>query len=83
MITVLLVEDDVRLADALAGALEPHGYAVTQVRTAEQALAADPADVVLLDLGLPDMDGVEVTRRIREWSPAPTTTSPSPSPWTS
>ncbi|MEU0488037.1 response regulator transcription factor [Nocardiopsis sp. NPDC006139] len=66
MITVLLVEDDVRLADALAGALEPHGYAVTQVRTAEQALAADPADVVLLDLGLPDMDGVELCRMLRE-----------------
>ncbi len=65
MITVLLVEDDVRLADALAGSLEPHGYAVTQVRTAERALAADPADVVLLDLGLPDMDGVELCRLLR------------------
>ncbi|WP_017585405.1 response regulator transcription factor [Nocardiopsis ganjiahuensis] len=66
MIKVLLVEDDVRLADALAGALEAHGYEVDQVRTAGGALAAPPADIVLLDLGLPDMDGIELCRRIRE-----------------
>jgi DNA-binding response OmpR family regulator len=66
MIKVLLVEDDVRLADALAGALEAHGYEVDQARTAGGALAASPADIVLLDLGLPDMDGIELCRRIRE-----------------
>ncbi|GAB3701751.1 response regulator transcription factor [Nocardiopsis oceani] len=66
MIKVLLVEDDVRLADALAGALEAHGYEVEQARTAEGALAASPADVVLLDLGLPDMDGIELCRQLRE-----------------
>ncbi|MEV2274298.1 response regulator transcription factor [Nocardiopsis sp. NPDC049922] len=66
MITVLLVEDDVRLADALAGALEGHGYAVEQARTAGAALAAPPVDIVLLDLGLPDMDGVDLCRRLRE-----------------
>ena len=66
MIKVLLVEDDVRLADALAGALETYGYEVDQVRTAGGALSAPPADIVLLDLGLPDMDGVELCQRIRE-----------------
>ncbi|NYH51979.1 MULTISPECIES: response regulator transcription factor [Nocardiopsis] len=66
MIKVLLVEDDVRLADALAGALEANGYTVDQVRTAESALAAAPADIVLLDLGLPDMDGIELCARLRE-----------------
>ncbi|GAB3734830.1 response regulator transcription factor [Nocardiopsis nanhaiensis] len=66
MIKVLLVEDDVRLADALAGALEAHGYEVEQARTAGGALAASPADVVLLDLGLPDMDGIELCRQLRE-----------------
>ena len=66
MIKVLLVEDDVRLADALAGALEAHGYDVEQARTAGGALAASPADVVLLDLGLPDMDGIELCRQMRE-----------------
>ncbi|GAA1459212.1 response regulator transcription factor [Nocardiopsis exhalans] len=66
MIKVLLVEDDVRLADALAGALEAHGYEVDQARTAGGALAAPSADIVLLDLGLPDMDGIELCQRIRE-----------------
>ena len=66
MIKVLLVEDDVRLADALGGALETYGYVVEQVRTAKAALAAAPADIVLLDLGLPDMDGVDLCRRLRE-----------------
>ena len=66
MIKVLLVEDDVRLADALAGALETNGYEVVQVRTAGDALAASPADVVLLDLGLPDMDGIDLCRALRE-----------------
>ena len=66
MIKVLLVEDDVRLADALAGALETNGYEVVQVRTAGDALAVSPADVVLLDLGLPDMDGIDLCRALRE-----------------
>lgn len=65
MIKVLLVEDDIRLADALAGALEAKGYAVEQARTADGALAAAPADLVLLDLGLPDMDGIELCTRLR------------------
>lgn len=65
MIKVLLVEDDVRLSDALTGALEAHGYTVDQARTAEGALAAGPVDIVLLDLGLPDMDGIELCARLR------------------
>lgn len=66
MIKVLLVEDDVRLADALAGALESNGFEVAQVRTAAGALEAAPVDVVLLDLGLPDMDGLELCALLRE-----------------
>ncbi|MBE2999177.1 response regulator transcription factor [Nocardiopsis sp. HNM0947] len=66
MIKVLLVEDDVRLADALAGALETSGFEVAQVRTAAGALEAAPVDVVLLDLGLPDMDGIELCARLRD-----------------
>lgn len=65
MITLLLVEDDLRLADALIGALRSHGYDVRHAATAEAALAAEPVDVVLLDLGLPDRDGVEVCRELR------------------
>ncbi|WP_017616054.1 response regulator transcription factor [Nocardiopsis salina] len=66
MIKVLLAEDDVRLADALAGALEGSGFEVAQVRTAAGALEAAPVDVVLLDLGLPDMDGIELCGRLRD-----------------
>ncbi|GHD30642.1 response regulator transcription factor [Nocardiopsis kunsanensis] len=66
MIKVLLVEDDVRLADALAGALESNGFEVAQVRTAAGALEAAPVDVVLLDLGLPDTDGLELCSLLRE-----------------
>ncbi|GAB2516430.1 response regulator transcription factor [Nocardiopsis aegyptia] len=66
MIKVLLVEDDVRLADALAGALEGRGYVVDQVRTGQAALGAAPVDIILLDLGLPDMDGIDLCRRLRE-----------------
>lgn len=65
MISVLVVEDDLRLADALLGALRGDGYDVRHAATAEAALAAEPADLVLLDLGLPDRDGIEVCRQMR------------------
>ncbi|MEW2352354.1 response regulator transcription factor [Spirillospora sp. NPDC029432] len=62
---VLLVEDDDRFADALTVALRRQGFDVRRAATAAAALAAPVADLVLLDLGLPDMDGVEVCRRLR------------------
>lgn len=65
---VLLVEDDKELATALAGALARAAHAVDQVADGRQALAAvqaQPYDVVLLDIGLPRMDGFEVLRRLR------------------
>jgi DNA-binding response OmpR family regulator len=63
---MLLVEDDTRLADALTIALSRHGYQVEWVTTVAEALAAPSAHVVLLDLGLPDGDGVQVCRALRE-----------------
>jgi DNA-binding response OmpR family regulator len=63
---MLLVEDDVRLADALAIALRRQGHQVQCVTTAADALAAPGADLILLDLGLPDSDGVQVCRELRE-----------------
>lgn len=63
---ILLVEDDNRFADALMVALRRQGFDVHRAVTAAEALAAPGADLVLLDLGLPDMDGVEVCRRLRE-----------------
>ena len=62
---VLLVEDDNRFADALMVALRRQGFDAQRVATAAEGLAAPAADLVLLDLGLPDMDGIEVCRRLR------------------
>jgi DNA-binding response OmpR family regulator len=63
---ILLVEDDVRVAGAMASALSRRGYDVERAATAAAALAAAPCDLVLLDLNLPDGDGVEVCRILRQ-----------------
>jgi len=71
---LLLVDDESQIVRALTPALAAAGYSVEIAATGEAALsqmAGDPCDVVILDLGLPDMDGKEVIRRIREWSEAP------------
>jgi DNA-binding response OmpR family regulator len=62
---VLLVEDDARFAGALTAALRRSGYEVEHATTAAAALAASPADLVLLDVGLPDGDGMDVCRKLR------------------
>lgn len=63
---LLLVEDDEGIARPLAGALGNAGFEVQHVTTGADALAAGrDADAVLLDLGLPDMDGIEVCRQLR------------------
>lgn len=71
--TVLIVEDDDRLMDALRAFLRKAGYGTVSAADAAQALEALGTDteVVLLDLGLPDMDGIELCRRIRERSGVP------------
>ncbi|GGM29064.1 MULTISPECIES: response regulator transcription factor [Micromonospora] len=63
---VLLVEDDLRVASALSAALRRRGYEVVQAMTAAEAVQAGPVDLVLLDLTLPDRDGIEVCRRLRQ-----------------
>jgi DNA-binding response OmpR family regulator len=78
-VLVVLVEDSEAVRDALAAALRAAGYRVRPVGTGVAALeavtgpgaAADPPDIVLLDLGLPDLDGVEVCRRLRARSSVP------------
>ena len=65
---ILVVEDDERLAQVLAGDLKLAGYEVLNASTGLAALemaAREKPDIVLLDLGLPDLDGLEVARRLR------------------
>lgn len=72
--TVLVVEDEPQLVRFLRATLMAHGYACLEATSGQQALtevATRAPDVVLLDLGLPDLDGVEVTRRLREWTTTP------------
>ena len=68
---LLLVEDDDAIAGPLAKGLGREGFEVTRVATGADAIAAGPADLVLLDLGLPDLDGYEVCRRLRADSDVP------------
>jgi two-component system KDP operon response regulator KdpE len=71
---VLLVEDEVPIRRFLRPALAGQGYRLFESTTGADALtdaATRQPDVVILDLGLPDMDGLEVIRRLREWSSVP------------
>jgi two-component system response regulator QseB len=65
---IVLIEDDLQLGEAIRNALEQQAYAVTWLRSgqeAEYALRDETADLVLLDLGLPDIDGLDVLARTR------------------
>ncbi|MCU1495041.1 MAG: response regulator transcription factor [Acidimicrobiaceae bacterium] len=74
MTRILVVDDDLALLRALRIALQRSGYDVVTSTTGQQGIAetaTSSPDVVVLDLGLPDLDGVTVCRRIREWSDVP------------
>jgi two-component system, OmpR family, KDP operon response regulator KdpE len=71
---VLLVEDEPQMRRFLRAALEGNGYRLIESTTARDGLAQAAGrnpDAILLDLGLPDSDGIDVTRRIREWGTTP------------
>ena len=68
---VLVVEDDDAIAAALVSGLAREGFAPVRAANAAEALNALPADFVLLDLGLPDRDGIELFQRLRDVSSAP------------
>jgi DNA-binding response OmpR family regulator len=69
-VRILVVEDDEGIGSALVRGLEREGYQTTRVATAGDALRAPAADVVVLDLGLPDGDGLDVCRSLRARSDA-------------
>jgi two-component system, OmpR family, KDP operon response regulator KdpE len=71
---ILLVDDEVSIQRAMAPLLRSRGYGVTVAATGRAAIDSverDRPDLVILDLGLPDLDGVEVCRRIREHADTP------------
>jgi two-component system KDP operon response regulator KdpE len=71
---VLVVDDEPAILRALTSALTARGYRVSQAvdgQSAINSVAVDPPDAVVLDLRLPDIDGVEVCRRVRTWSAVP------------
>jgi two-component system sensor histidine kinase KdpD len=71
---ILLIEDEPQMRRFLRITLQGHGYRLIEAATGQEGLtqvAVRNPDVVLLDLGLPDIDGLEVTKRLREWSHVP------------
>ncbi len=71
---VLVVDDERAIRRFLHAALNAQGYAVFEAASGKEALNAvitDKPDMIILDLGLPDIDGVEITRQLREWTHIP------------
>jgi two-component system KDP operon response regulator KdpE len=71
---VLLIEDEPQMRRFLRGSLPKTEYELVEAPTANEGLALAASrkpDVILLDLGLPDMDGIDVTKRLREWTRTP------------
>jgi len=73
-VVVLVIDDEAPIRKFLRAGLEGQGYALIEAATGQDGLtqaATRSPDLVLLDLGLPDIDGFEIVRRIREWSAMP------------
>lgn len=73
-VRVLVVDDERAIRRFLQVSLAAHGHTVFEATTGQEALGAVVAnrpDLIVLDLGLPDIEGIEVTRRLREWTQTP------------
>jgi two-component system KDP operon response regulator KdpE len=71
---ILVVDDEAPIRRYLRAALSAQGFTVYEAANGQEALNAvisNRPDIIILDLGLPDIDGIEVTRRLREWSQTP------------
>jgi len=72
--SVLVVEDEPQVMRFLRAGLDSHGYRLLEAKTGKEAILLAEQhvpDIVLLDLGLPDMDGLDVARRLRTWTQMP------------
>ena len=72
--TILVVEDDKPVRTLITTTLKANGYRFIEALTGEEAIlqaTSHNPDIILLDLGLPDMDGVEIIRKVRTWSNVP------------
>jgi len=71
---VLVVDDETSIRRYLRAALSAQGFTIYEATNGQEAIdavIANRPDIIILDLGLPDFDGIEVTRRLREWSQTP------------
>jgi two-component system KDP operon response regulator KdpE len=73
-LTVLVIEDEAQMRRLLRASLPPHGYALVEAPTGREGIAnagSRNPDMILLDLGLPDTDGIEVTKQLRAFTNTP------------
>ena len=73
-VKIMIIEDEDAISNFIATTLKANTYAPLVAKTASEALSMIPShcpDLILLDLGLPDMDGIEILKKIREWSSTP------------
>jgi two-component system, OmpR family, KDP operon response regulator KdpE len=73
-VKVLVIDDEQAVRRFLRTSLNAHGYDIVETTTGEDGILAainSQPDIIILDLGLPDIDGIAVTKRIREWSQTP------------
>ena len=71
---ILVVDDERAIRRFLKASLSAHGYIVLEATTGQEGLdgvTAHRPDLIILDIGLPDIDGFEVTKRLREWTQTP------------
>ena len=71
---ILVIDDEPQILRAMRTILSAHRYRVTVARTGEEGLAlaaAEQPDIIILDLGLPDMDGIQVCEQLRLWTQVP------------
>lgn len=73
-LSILLVEDEKNICDFISASLSAQDYRISTAHTGKEALpiiTSQCPDLILLDLGLPDMDGMEIIRQVRTWSSVP------------